>query len=223
MGHLMSVNNSSDSVNVNGEVENIDPTYARLNNDQRAKLMALIDMTDPAVAMARMMELNSDAVVTDADSKVLGWVQTYTLGLTTQKRDKVVTRRKRTGRMGSLESFVATLSGAACNIDPDTIVYVRDESGDEVETTIGQGDDKRRVPLVEARGTVAVSGVSVRLDTGEVFPLANGKKPAPSDVGGQDAYRRIAAFSRDGGQTWTDVVWTLRLPNARTAGSSDES
>lgn len=221
IGDTMSQNNAAGSANNNGDITDITPTYARLTTDQRAALMAMIDMTDPAAAMARLTELNSDAAVTDADAKRLGWIQTYTLGLTTQKRDKVVTRRKRTGRMGSLESFIATLDGGAVNIDPDTIVYVRDEHGDEVETTIGTGDEKRRVPLVEARGTVTTSGVSVRLDDGRTFPLANGKKATPQDVGGDENYRRITEFSRDGGTTWTPVVWSMRFPNARTTGANE--
>lgn len=201
---------------MSSEITNIDPTYARLTTEQRARLMALIDMSDPAAAMARMTELSSDAVVSDEDARTLGWVSVYFLGLSTAKADMRVTRRKR-GRLGSLDSFIASLDGGACNLDPDTVVYVRDENGDEVETTVGQGDDKRRVPIVEARGAVA-SGLAVRLDDGEVRYCASGKRVTFEDCGGEDNYMRVVEFTRDGGSTWHPVRWTLTLPNARTLG-----
>lgn len=194
--------------------------YKGLTDAQRGMLAASIDMSDPASAMARLTVLNSDEEVSDEDARALGWVQTYTLGLTTQKRDKTVTRRKRRGRIGNLDSFVAGLDGGACGIDPDTVVYVRDDKGDEVLTTVGQGDDKRRVPLAEVRGTVTgPSGLSVRLTDGTVHACESGKRVTPADVGGEEAYGRIAQFSRDGGATWADVVWRLTLPNKRTAGA----
>lgn len=187
--------------------------YSSLKTEQRGLLMATIDMSDPGAAMARLEVLNSDQEVTEDDAKVLGWITTYTLGLSTQKRDKVVTRAKRRGRIPNLDSFIASLNGEACNIDPDTVVYVRDDQGDEVTTVVGRGDDKERKPLVEVRGTATLSGVFVRLDSGEVFPLANGKKATPQDVGGDENYRRIAEFSRDGGETFHAVRWSLTFPN----------
>lgn len=187
--------------------------YSSLKAEQRGLLMAGIDMSDTTAAMARLTELNSDVEVSEEDAKVLGWITTYTLGLSTHKRDKVVTRAKRRGRIPNLDSFIASLNGDACNIDPDTVVYIRDEAGDEVTTVVGRGDDKERKPLVDVRGTATLSGVFVRLDTGEVFPLANGKRATAQDVGGDENYRRIAEFSRDGGETFQPVRWTLTLPN----------
>lgn len=187
--------------------------YSSLKTDQRAVLMATIDMSDPAAAMERLTVLNSDLEVTEEDAKTLGWIATYILGLSTQKEDKTVTRPKRRGRIPNLDSFIASLNGGDCNIDPDTVVYVRDESGDEVTTTVGRGDDKERVALVDVRGTATLSGVFVRLDNGDTFPLANGKKATPQDVGGDENYRRITEFSRDGGETFAPVRWTLTLPN----------
>lgn len=204
---------------VNGSVDSGMIAYASLTDSQRGILAAGIDMSDTAGAMARLTELNSDKPVNDSDAKTLGFIQEFVLGLSTHKKNKKVSRFKKAGRHGNLEAFLASLNGSDCNIDPDTVVFIRDTDGNEIETTIGQGADKRRVPLVEVRGSAAsASGVSVRLDSGEVFPLANGKRPSPSDVGGQEAYRRIAAFSRDGGETWQDVKWTLTLPNSRTSG-----
>lgn len=187
--------------------------YSSLKAEQRGLLMATIDMSDPGAAMERLQVLNSDQEVTEDDAKVLGWIATYTLGLSTQKADKVVTRAKRRGRIPNLDSFIASLNGGDCNIDPDTVVYVRDDQGDEVTTVVGRGDDKERLALVDVRGTATLSGVFVRLDTGETFPLANGKKATPADVGGDENYRRIAEFSRDGGETFHAVRWTLTLPN----------
>lgn len=187
--------------------------YSSLKAEQRGLLMATIDMTDPGAAMERLQVLNSDQEVTEDDAKVLGWITTYTLGLSTQKNDKVVTRAKRRGRIPNLDSFIASLNGEACNIDPDTVVYVRDDQGDEVTTVVGRGDDKERKALVDVRGTATLSGVFVRLDSGETFPLANGKKATPADVGGDENYRRIVEFSRDGGETFHAVRWTLTLPN----------
>lgn len=205
---------------INSDVSEGVLPYSSLTADQRGTLAAGIDMSDMNVAMSRLTEINSDAPVSDADAKVLGWVQTFYLGLKTQKRDKIVTRPKKGGRHGSLDAFIAGLDNGASGIDPDDVVYVLDEDKNEVMVTLGQGDNKRRVPIVEARGSAtATSGVSVRLDSGEVYPLANGKKPVAADVGGEEAYRRITAFSRDGGETWGDVRWTLTLPNARTAGN----
>lgn len=187
--------------------------YSSLKTEQRAVLMASVDMSDPTAAMTRLTELNSDTEVSEDDAKALGWITTYTLGLSTQKNDKTVTRAKRRGRIPNLDSFIASLNGEACNIDPDTVVYVRDEAGDEVTTVVGRGDDKERKPLVEVRGTATLSGVFVRLDTGETFPLANGKRATAQDVGGDENYRRIVEFSRDGGETFAPVRWTLTLPN----------
>lgn len=187
--------------------------YSSLKSEQRGILAATIDMSDPAAAMERLQVLNSDQEVTEDDAKVLGWITTYTLGLSTQKNDKVVTRAKRRGRIPNLDSFIASLNGEACNIDPDTVVYVRDDQGDEVTTVVGRGDDKERKALVDVRGTATLSGVFVRLDSGETFPLANGKKATPADVGGDENYRRIVEFSRDGGETFHAVRWTLTLPN----------
>lgn len=205
---------------INSDVTEGTMPYSSLTADQRGVLAAGIDVSDQAAAMARLTEINSDAPVSDADAKILGWVQTFFLGLNTHKNDKKVTRPKKSGRHGSLDAFLAGLDGGASGIDPDTVVYVLDENKDEVMVTLGQGDNKRRVPIVEARGSAtATSGVSVRLDDGKVFPLANGKKPVAADVGGEEAYRRIAAFSRDGGETWQDVRWTLTLPNARSTGN----
>lgn len=192
-------------------------TYAALTADQRGKLAATIDMTDPAQAMARLTELSSDSPVSDSDAVALGWVSVYFLGLSTQQEDMRVTRRRGRGRLGSLDSFIASLDGGACNIDPDTVVYVNDDNGDTVETTIGQGDDKRRVPITEARGTVA-SGLSVRLDDGTVRQCASGKTVTFADCGGEDNYMRVVEFSRDGGHTWNSVVWKMTLPNSRTLG-----
>lgn len=192
-------------------------TYARLTADQRGKLAGSIDMTDPTAAMARLTVLNSDQPVSEEDAEALGWVTVYWIGLDDGQDDHRVTRRRNRGRLGSLDSFVASLDGWACNIDPDRIVYVNDADGDTVETTVGQGDDKRRVPIWEARGTVA-SGLSVRLDDGTVRQCASGKRVTFEDCGGEDAYMRVVEFSRDGGATWTPVVWKMTLPNARTLG-----
>lgn len=192
-------------------------TYARLKTEDRARLMATVDMTDPAAAMARLTELSSDAAVSDADALALGWVSVYWLGLSTAKDDVRVTRRRGRGRLGSLDSFIASLDGGACNIDPDTVVYVNDENGDTVETTVGQGDDKRRVPLTEHRGE-AGRALVVRLDDGTTFGCASGKSVTFEDCGGEENYMRVVEFSRDGGATWNSVVWKMTLPNARTLG-----
>lgn len=202
---------SDNTVNVSGM------TYADLAADQRGKLAAAIDMSDPAAAMARLTELSSDSLVSDDDALTLGWVTVYWLGLSTQKADMRVTRRRGRGRLGSLDSFIASLDGGACNIDPDTVVYVNDDNGDTVETTIGQGDDKRRVPITDARGSVS-SGLSVRLDDGTVRQCASGKRVTFDDCGGEDNYMRVVEFSRDGGTTWNPVAWKMTLPNARTLG-----
>lgn len=192
-------------------------TYAELTSDQRGKLAAGIDTSDPVAAMARLTELSSNTAVNDADAVTLGWVSVYWLGLSTQKADMRVTRRRGRGRFGSLDSFIASLDGGACNIDPDTVVYVNDENGDTVETTVGQGDDKRRVPLTEHRGQ-AERALMVRLDDGTTFGCASGKSVTFDDCGGEENYMRVVEFSRDGGQTWNSVVWKMTLPNSRTLG-----
>lgn len=185
--------------------------YSSLKPEQRGILAGLIDMSDPAAAMARLQVLNSDEEVSEADAKTLGWITTYRLGLSTHKRDKVVTRAKRRGRIPNLDSFIASLNGDACNIDPDTVVYIRDENGDEVTTVVGRGDDKERKPLVEVRGIATTSGVWVRLSDGSVHPLADGRKATPADVGGDENYRRITEYSRDG-ETFHPVKWALSFP-----------
>lgn len=188
--------------------------YSSLRDDQRGVLASKIDMSDLEAATKRLQELSSDNPVSDADAKLLGWVVTYRLGLSTQKRDKVVTRAKRRGRIGNLDSFIASLNGAACGIDPDTVVYVRDEDGEEVMTTVGKGDTKRRVPLAEVRGNASDrAGVMVRLSDGSEHQLADGRKCTPRDVGGEDKWHDIREFSRDGGETWAPVRWSLTFPN----------
>lgn len=193
-------------------------TYADLNADERGRLAATIDMSDPAAAMARLTELNSADEVSDADALVLGWVAVFYIGLNDGQPEHRVTRRASRGRLGSLESFIASLNGGACNIDPDAVVYVNDAEGNTVETTIGQGDDKRRVPIWEARGAAANSGLMVRLDDGTVKACASGKAVTFEDCGGEENYMRVCEFSRDGGTTWHNVVWKMTLPNARTLG-----
>lgn len=192
-------------------------SYADLPADQRGKLAAGIDMTDPAAAMARLTELSSDAPVSDADALALGWVSVYWLGLSTQKADMRVTRRRGRGRLGTLDAFIASLDGGAVNVDPDTVVYVNDDEGNTVETTVGQGDDRKRVPLTEHRGQ-AERALIVRLDDGTMYGCASGKSVTFEDCGGEENYMRVVEFSRDGGATWNNVVWKMTLPNVRTLG-----
>lgn len=188
-------------------------TYARLSAEDRGRLAGHIDWADMEAAQAEMLRLNSDVEVTDTDAKTLGWLQEFILGVTTSKEEILVNRPRRTGRMGSLEHFLATLNGS--QIDPDTVVYVRDTEGNEIETTVGEGDNRRRIPLAEARAELVKSGVFVRLDNGETFALADGRKVTFEDVNGEDNYMRIVEFSRDGGENYAPVEWKLTLPNRR--------
>lgn len=188
-------------------------SYSALSNDDRARLLATVDMSDTTAAMASLTLFNSDEEVSEKHGWLLGWFQTFILGLKTHAEDVEVTRRKKNGRHGSLEQFLASLDGH--QYDPEDIVYVLDENGDELHETIGSGPDKRRVPLVEARQNVTRSGVSVRLDNGETYTLKDGRTVTLEDVGGHDNYVRIVDFSRDGGATWEMAEWKLTLPKKK--------
>lgn len=188
-------------------------SYSALSNEDRARLLATVDMSDTEAAMASLTLFNSDQEVSEKHGWLLGWFQTFILGLNDRSEDVEVTRRKKNGRHGSLEQFLASLDGH--QYDPDSVVYVLDENGDEVHETIGTGPDKRRVPLVEARQNVTRSGVLVRLDNGETFTLKDGRTVTLEDVGGHDNYVRIVDFSRDGGATWELAEWKLTLPKKR--------
>lgn len=188
-------------------------TYADLDPAQRGLLLASLDVTDPAAAMARMTHINtSQDTVSDDDAATLGWVTTYVVGTSESDTDITVTRRRARGRIGTLEAFIASLDGGAVNLDPDSVCYVRDTDGNEIEVTTGKGDTATKVYLVDHRQTVENSELIAYLDDGSAFICQNGKKIAPEDVGGEDEWFRVSQFSRDGGKTLHPVVWKMTLP-----------
>lgn len=188
-------------------------TYADLEPSQRGLLLASLDMSDPAGAMARMTYVNTSTdPVNDDDAATLGWVTTYIVGTGESKQDVLVTRRRARGRIGTLEAFVASLDGGAVNLDVDAICYVRDVEGNEVEVTAGKGDTAKRVYLVDHRATAENSELLAVLDDGTTYACANGKKITPEDVGGDDNWFRVSQFSRDGGETYHAVAWKMTLP-----------
>lgn len=188
-------------------------TYADLDPATRGLLLASLDMSDPVAAMERMTYVNTSSdPVNDADAATLGWVTTYIVGTSESKTDLTVTRRRARGRIGTLESFIASLDGGAVNIDPDSVCYVRDIDGNEVEVTKGKGDTSERVYLVDHRQTIENSELLAKLEDGSVFACANGKRIDPDDVGGEDAWFSVSQFSRDGGENWHPVVWKMTLP-----------
>lgn len=194
-------------------------TYASIRSDQRAKLIerASQELTGDAAALLEAIDLfNSETEISDADALFLGMINVFTIGVNTGEDDITVTRR-RGNAPKNLDAWLAGLNGGACNLDPDAVVYIRDADGDEVMVTDEDGDE---IPLAEVRGNAAASGsgVSVRTASGKVFHLEDGRRVSLSDVGGSmEAYRAIAEFSRDGGETWQDVRWTLTLPKPRKA------
>ena len=185
--------------------------YSSLSKNDR---LVLLDSTgdDDAAFLEMRALLKTDEPVSDAHARILGWIQTFTIGLNTGAPDVTVERYRRSGKYGTLERFLATLNGAGFGMDPDTVVYVNDENGDEIMVTVGRDEDKRVIPLAEYRAADEEPVLMARLDDGTTFACENGKKISPSDVGGDDAWFRVREFSRDGGKTWNKPTWIMRLP-----------
>lgn len=200
-------------------------TYARLSDEQRGQLLAPV-VADPAALAVLVPLLSADEPVSDEHAVLLKMVRPFVLGLATGKRggtDVTVFRPiRRGGTPQNLDAWLAGLSGAACNTDPATVVYVRDTDGNEVTVVTGTDDDGNEIhtPLADVRGDKNDGGaVSVRTTDGRVWPLADGRKVTLADVGGdRDVYMSIREFSRDNGTTWEDARWTLTLPRPRKNG-----
>lgn len=197
-------------------------TYASLTDAQRGALLAPL-VSDPAALAAMAVLATSDEPVSDEHARALGMVRAYVLGVTTQKADLTVYRPVRRGGMPqNLDAWLAGLSGAACNVDPATVVYVRDADGNELTVVTGEDENGNEVsrPLAEVRGDKSDTGdTRIRLADGTVVTPDDGRKVTLADVDGDvDKWHAIREFSRDGGKTWADVRWTLTLPRPRKNG-----
>lgn len=197
-------------------------TYASLTDDQRGKLLAAA-VSDPAALAALAVLVTSDEPVSDEHAVFLKMVRPYVLGLSTGGRggSEVTVYRpiRRGGTPQNLDAWLAGLTGGACNTDPETVVYVRDDNGDEVTVVTGEDDEGNDIltPLAEVRGDKNETGdVRIRLADGTVFTPEDGRRVSLQDVNGdREKWHSIREFSRDGGQTWADVKWTLTLPRPR--------
>lgn len=209
------------SINSNVTVGRI--AYSALTDSQRGTLLTGAIASGDMSALQAMGELvQSDTPVSDEHAVTLKMVRPYVLGLSTGKRggsDVTVYRPiRRGGTPQNLDAWVAGLTGASCNIDPDTVIYVRDIDGNEVTViTEDSFGNEIETPLAEVRGDKNDGGtVSVRTADGRVWPLADGRKVTLADVGEDiDIYMSIREFSRDGGDSWESAKWTLTLPRPR--------
>ena len=189
--------------------------YSGLTDAQRAELIAPV-MSDPTAAMALMGTLASDEPVSDDHALALRMVRKFVLGLTTTKQDVTVFRPVRRGGMPqNLDAWLAGLNGS--QIDPETVVYVRDADGNELTVTTTDDDGNEvETPLADMRGDKNETGeVRIRLTDGRVFTPADGRKVTVADCEGSENWHNVREFSRDGGVTWQDVRWTLTLPRPR--------
>lgn len=190
-------------------------SYAGLTDTQRAALLVSVMGEGMPVTDAATL-VQSDDPVSDAHLLALGVFARFTLGLSTQDDDMVVYRVVKRGRTpGHLDGWIAGLNGSACNLDPDTVVYVRDANGDEVTVKNGDGES---VDLTSVRGDSAdTGGVVVRLSDGRTVTLEDGRKvPTVADFDGDvDVWHTMREFSRDGGETWESIKWTPTFPRKR--------
>lgn len=210
--------------NVNaGTVVNGRIAYSGLTDAQRGALLAEALKNDPASIATMAALVVSDEAVSDDHAVFLKMVRPYVLGLSTGGRggqDITVYRPiRRGGTPQNLDAWLAGLSGGACNTDPETVVYVRDVNGDEVTVVTGEDEDGNEVhtPLVDVRGDKNETGdVRIRCADGSVFTPEDGRRVSLRDVNGDvEKWHSIREFSRDGGNTWADVKWTLTLPRPR--------
>lgn len=186
-------------------------TYSRLDNEAHSALLATVPRTDRVAKMDMLDLLDSHDEVSDEHALILGWVREFILTIVGADDEVVVQRPKRRGGFGSLDSFMASLNGAGSGISPDDVVSVCDDQGDEVYVSVGRGDDKREIKLVDNRGTVSHALIA-QLDDGTTHVCENGKRISFADVGGSENWFRVTGFSRDSGETFHAVEWTMRLP-----------
>lgn len=210
--------------NVNaGTVVNGRIAYSGLTDVQRGALLAEALNTDPASIATMAALVVSDEPVSDDHAVFLRMVRPYVLGLSTGGRggQEVTVYRpiRRGGTPQNLDAWLAGLSGGACNTDPETVVYVRDEDGNEVTVVTGEDEDGNEIhtPLADVRGDKNETGdVRIRCADGSVFTPEDGRRVSLKDVSGDvEKWHSIREFSRDGGNTWADVKWTLTLPRPR--------
>lgn len=195
--------------------------YSALTDAQRGTLLTAAIASGDLDALAAMGALvQSSEPVSDEHAVILKMVRVYVLGLSTDKSDLTVYRPiRRGGTPGNLDAWIAGLSGGACAIDPATVMYVRDEDGNEVTVVTGEDEDGNDIltPLVDIRGDRNETGdTRVRLADGTVVTPADGRRVTLADLGGDvERFMTVREFSRDGGTTWGAVKWTLTLPRPR--------